>query len=348
MVKTKTGFRDIAQMLSISQGTVSRAPQRNGQHAEKTRNDVAEVAAGLDYGPRPRVSRRGATVQRLAVCVGNPCLAPDGMRDTSYVGFHYLIELEKAAAAVRAGVMVGFVDAMEPNAPLERLHVLQHGEAQGVVLLYPFPEAFVRSLAARVPVVSIEHVYADAALDTVAPAHAMDAMAAVEYLHGLGHRRIAFVGDEGARGNRLTIGLRHAGFVSGLTRCGLPYRADDVASVHLPMVEKSDLAKWAATRVRDGVTAIVTAIDRHGYLLWEQLPELGIAVPGDVSLVGIGGVYRSRGLRQLTTWRSRYDAIAMAALDALRARRTATPTTNLYREIASTFVAGESAATSPR
>ena len=63
---------------------MSRALSGTGSVAEKTRNEVAEVAAGLDYKPRPRAPRKGVGIQRLAVCVGNPCLTPDGMRDTSY------------------------------------------------------------------------------------------------------------------------------------------------------------------------------------------------------------------------------------------------------------------------
>jgi LacI family transcriptional regulator len=195
-------------------------------------------------------------------------------------------------------------------------------------------------------VVSIEHVYPSASIDTVGPAHAMDAMSAVEHLHRLGHRRIGYVGDEDAQGHKLTTGLRHAGYVSGLNRCNIPYWPEDVINVFSPPVAKSELAACIAERVRNGVTAVITSIDRHGYLLWDRLPALGIRVPQDVSLVGIGGIYRARGLPQLTTWRCNFERIASAAIDALRSRCTEGRTSDLYQEMPSVFVRGESS-TSP-
>jgi LacI family transcriptional regulator len=337
-------MKDIAQVLNLSAGTVSRALSGRGEIAQQTRERVHEAAASMNYAPRGRLRKASAAgVGRVGVCVGNLCVAADGTHDPSYVGLHYLTQLERAASVARVGVMVGFVDAVAAGPQLDRLPMLQPGETQGVVLVYPFPEAVVRQLAARTPVVSIEHVYPSASLDTIGPAHALDTMSAVEHLHKLGHRRIAYVGDEDAGGHRLTMGLRHAGYVSGLTRCDLPYRPEDVCNVTGPTVPKAQLAARVAEWVRDGVTAVITSIDRHGYLLWDQLPGLGVRVPADLSLVGIGGIYRAAGLPQLTTWRCKYDTIAAAALDALRSRHAGTRSTDLYMEIASTFVQGESA-----
>ena len=338
-------MKDIARVLNLSAGTVSRALSGRGEIAQNTRDRVHEVAADLNYAHRGR-SRKpaAAALSRIGVCVGNLCVAADGTHDPSYVGLHFVSQVEQAACRLRVGVMVAFVDAMAPDPRVDRLPMLQPGETQGVVLVYPFPEATVRQLATRGPVVSIEHVYPSASVDVVGPTHAIDAMSAVEYLHRLGHRRIAYVSDEEARGHQLTLGLRHAGFVSGLARCGLAYRPDDVANVGPPVVAKPDLARFIAGRVRDGVTAVVTSIDRHGYLLWQQLPALGIGVPTDVSLVGIGGIRRAEGLPQLTTWRCDYEAMASTALGAVTARRTGGRSRNLYQEIPSVFVPGESSA----
>jgi DNA-binding LacI/PurR family transcriptional regulator len=52
------------------------------------------------------------------------------------------------------------------------------------------------------------------------------------------------------------------------------------------------------------VTAVITSIDRHGYLLWNDLPARhGLRVPQDVSLIGIGGIPRAEGQPHLTTFR---------------------------------------------
>lgn len=338
-------LKDIAKALNLSAGTVSRALNGRGEIAQQTRAQVAELAATMDYFPRR--SGKGKPMNQLSrvgVCVGNRCANPDGTPDPTYVGLNFLIGLERVASAAKVGVMAGFIDASAPGQRFDHLPVLQRGETQGLILVYPFPEPIVRQLAEEVPTVSIEHVYPSASLDTVGPAHSVDAMSAVEYLHGLGHRRIAFVSDEDAAGHKLTMGLRHAGFVSGLARCGLVYRPEDVVNVHQPMIDKPHLTAHVAGLVRGGVTAVITSIDRHGYILWDHLPEMGVRVPEDVSLVGIGGIYRSKGLRQLTTWRCNYESIAAAAFDALISRRAGLRTLNLYQEIASTFVQGTSSA----
>jgi DNA-binding LacI/PurR family transcriptional regulator len=310
---------------------------------------VAKIAAKLNYVPRRVGSKpqKRDKITRIGVCVGNPCLSADGHRDTSYVGLHHLISLERTASAEKIGVLVGFVDAMDPANRIDNIPVLQRNETGGVILVYPFPEPLVAQLSRQMPVVSIEHVYPSASLDTIGPAHSVDVMSAVAYLHELGHRRIAYVCDEDAKGHKLTLGLRHAGYVSGLTRCGMSYRPEDVANIVPPIIPKSQITQWVMSRIKDGVTAVITSIDRHGYLLWDELTASGIKVPQDVSLVGIGGVCRDHGLPQLTTWRCDYDAIAATAIEALRSRSASKRTRDLYQEIASVFVAGSSSGPVP-
>jgi DNA-binding LacI/PurR family transcriptional regulator len=344
MEKPTRTLRAIGKALNLSDGTVSRALSGRGDVAQDTRNRVVELAAELQYFPRRKNGKRIGALTRIAICVGNRCVGPDGNLDLNFVGLHLLSQLEQVASQSQVGVMVGFVDAMAPDQRIDRMPMFQPGETQGIILVYPFPEQVVRHLTTLAPVVSIEHVYPSASLDVIGPTHAVDAMSAVEYLHRLGHRRIAYLSDEDARGHQLTLGLRHAGFVSGMARCGLTYRPDDVINVGQPLIPKSQLAEAIAARVRDGVTAVVTSIDRHGYMLWQELPALGIDVPKDVSLVGIGGIYRSKGLPQLTTWRCDYESIASAALEALNSRRAGDTSTKLYQEITSVFVQGETSA----
>lgn len=337
--------KEIAQALNLSSGTVSRVLNGRGDLAQETRSRVFELAAELNYAPRRKAPLPTNSLTRVALCLGNPCVDKDGALDPSYFGFHVLNRLQQVAADAGIGVLVSFVDATVPNLRIDHLPALQPGEAQGIILVYPFPEAVVRRLTMLAPVISLEHIYPGLPVDVVGPTHAQDAMSAVEQLHLLGHRRIAYVGDDGATGHKLTQGLRHAGFVAGLNRCGLPYLPGDVLNVHdANSTPKPRLAQRIAELHADGVTAVISSIDRHGYLLWDELPQLGISIPNDISLVGIGGIHRATGLPQLTTFRCDYDGIARGALEALKARKSGQRSTNLYREISSVFVPGTSSA----
>jgi LacI family transcriptional regulator len=336
-------LREIAQTLNLSDGTVSRALSGRGDIAQVTRERVMKLAEECNYSPRRKLPQQNsAPITRIAVCIGNLCLGADGALDSSYVGLHILAQIERTTSSAGVSVMVGFVDAMAAGQRVDQLPILQRGESKGIILVYPFPEPVVKQLAARAPVVSIEHVYPCASLDVVGPTHSVDVMSAVEHLYKLGHRRIGYVSDDEACGHKLTLGLRHAGYVSGLARCNLPYRPEDVFNVFSVQVEKPQLAAAVAERVNDGVTAVISSIDRHGYLLWEQLPRMGVRVPEDVSLVGIGGIHRAEGLSQLTTWRCDYAGIASVAFDSLKLRRAARRSGGSYQEISSVFVEGES------
>src|SRR5580704_13376558 len=111
MAKGIGTLKDIAQVLNLSAGTVSRALSGRGDIAQETRDQVAEVAAELDYFPRRRGKKPLEAFSRVGVCVGNLCVAPDGTPDPSYVGLNLLIGLERAASIAQVGLMVGFVDA---------------------------------------------------------------------------------------------------------------------------------------------------------------------------------------------------------------------------------------------
>ncbi len=340
-------IQDIADALCLSKGTVSRVLNGRGEIAQQTRSRVLEVAQQLNYAPRRRRTRQRNTVpslDRVAFVCGNRCVDENGVPDPSYVGFHVLTHLEQAASEQSVGLMVSFIDAKNPDLRLEHLRVLRTNDIDAAILVYPFPEAIVERLASVMPVVSLEVIYPNAAVDVIGPSHALDAMRAVEYLHSLGHRRIAYVGDELSTGHRLTQGLRHAGFVSGLARCGLQYRAEDVVNVvGTPMIDRPSLPGVIARFVAGGVTAVITSIDRHGYFLWNELPNIGVSVPRDVSIVGIGGIPRATGQSQLTTFRCDFHGMALAALEVARSRRAGNDHSQLYQEIQSQFVTGGSA-----
>ncbi|HEV7301117.1 MAG TPA: LacI family DNA-binding transcriptional regulator [Tepidisphaeraceae bacterium] len=243
MRSTAGRFQDIAAALNLSKGTVSRALSGRGDIAQQTRSRVLEVAGSLNYAPRRRRSRGGAastvSLDRVGLVLGNPCVDLNGVPDPSYVGFHVLTNLERVANDAGVGLMVSFVDASSPALRLDHLRVLRTRDNDAAILVYPFPDAIVERLASVMPVVSLEVLYPNSPeVDVIGPTHALDAMRAVDHLHRLGHRRIAYVGDELATGHRVTQGLRHAGYVSGLARLGMPYRvATDVST--LATVERS-------------------------------------------------------------------------------------------------------------
>lgn len=356
MARRRPTIRSIATALNISPGTVSRSLREYpGVHPDM-RKRVREMAESMGYVVRkPSVDKEqssGAARTKVGVVVGDLCVLNEGAVDSSYIAYHLLAGISQAATELDAVLSVAFVNANALDAdadPAKEIAFL--GDVDGVVLIYPLPEPFVARLVRASNIVSIEHAYPTLPVDVVGPAQSVDVMRAVERLHQFGHTRIAYTADDAARGNRLPQTQRFAGFLSGLRRLGIEYRAEDVLGVPGlpgPSVPRTALAKAVADRIRAGVTAVICSTDRQAYFLWKELGDLGVRVPEDVSIVGIGGVTPISGMRQLTMYKTPYETLGLAAISRLQLRRREPAAPPVFIEYPSAFVDGASAAAARR
>jgi LacI family transcriptional regulator len=144
------------------------------------------------------------------------------------------------------------------------------------------------------------------------PAVLMDvgsgARQAVEHLTGLGHRRLAFVsGPEGSWNSRqIREEARNATLGADLV----------VIGPNSPTVHGGRLA--APEVLRSEATAVLAYNDLVAIGLIEGLDELGIAVPSDISVVGIDDIGEARLTRpRLTTLAMPTIAAGRSAVDML-------------------------------
>jgi DNA-binding LacI/PurR family transcriptional regulator len=119
---------------------------------------------------------------------------------------------------------------------------------------------------------------------------------AVEYLAGLGHRRIAYV--DGGRG-AISAGRRR-GYQRAIRRQGLGEHLRVVCGDH---TEESGLrAARTLVQADPAPTAVLTFNDRSAVGLLDARVRAGVDVPGDVSVVGYDDSPLSRLARiDLTT-----------------------------------------------
>jgi LacI family transcriptional regulator len=313
------------------------------------RKRVRAMAESMGYVVRSDNARNVSKPDRhtkIGVVVGDLVVLHEGAVDSSYIAYHLLAGLSQSAAELSAVLSVGFVNAATLNADADPMREIPNlGDVDGVVLIYPLPEPFVARLVKATNVVSIEHAYPTLPVDVVGPAQSVDVMRAVERLQQLGHKRIGYVADDAARGNRLPQTQRFAGYLSGLRRAGAEYHPEDVMSVPgIPgeSVPRSSLAERVANRVRHGVTAMVCSTDRQAYFLWKELATLGIRVPDDVSIIGIGGVTPIEGMKQLTMYKTPYETLGLAAISRLQQRKQRPDTSPVFIEYPGTFIEGAS------
>lgn len=123
---------------------------------------------------------------------------------------------------------------------------------------------------------------------------------AVEYLHGLGHRNMGFIGPT-LKKHPVFNEHRYAGFVDGLASFGLKADPDFVYDSFLTALDGYEGMKAMTSRQRLP-SAIICANDTVAMGVLKALGEAGISVPSQVSVIGFDNIENAAFLNpSLTT-----------------------------------------------
>jgi LacI family transcriptional regulator len=140
------------------------------------------------------------------------------------------------------------------------------------------------------PVVAVDpHTGQDGSW-TVQTDNARGARAAVEYLLGLGHRRIGYLGRPPR--DLESSGQREAGYRGALQAAGIAFDPDLVRNAGYEENESADAARALLTRPQRP-TAVFAANDVTAIATMETALALGMRIPDDVSVIGFDNVPES-------------------------------------------------------
>jgi DNA-binding LacI/PurR family transcriptional regulator len=170
---------------------------------------------------------------------------------------------------------------------LRGLAFAQRTDGMLIISLPPREEDMLRLTAAAIPVVVIDaHAPAVEGLPHVVGDDMAGGQAATSYLIGLGHRRIAYIGDEFDNPYGFTSSRhRYLGYEQALARAGIDVRPDDVALGAHSRYEARELAA-ALFSLAEPPTAIFAASDTQALGVVSAAHEAGLRVPDDLSVVG--------------------------------------------------------------
>jgi len=265
-------IKDVAAAAGVGIATVSRVFSGTGSVSAGTRERVLAAARELDY--RPSALGRGLKLRRSG---GIGLIVPD-VTDP--------FRAELVAGVLTCARSLGehvIVDAAhgDPGREAEIVERLVEQRVDGIIAVPAGDRADWRA-AARV---CSSVVFADRVLPGLPeiPAVLADDAGGVrsltEYLAGLGHRRIGFLG--GAPG--APAGVRERAFRDTLAQLGVPVEEDLVVAAR-PARDAAYAAAAGLLQRRADVTAILAA----GHLLGEAAVlvarELDLRVPADVSI----------------------------------------------------------------
>jgi len=167
---------------------------------------------------------------------------------------------------------------------LRRLRMVDQTAGLIIISLFPTDEDIAALQRAGVAVVLLDAEHPAATRVVVDDVHGGEL--AAEHLLSLGHERIAFVGDDWPHGFEFrAAGRRYAGYESGLRRAGVTIRRE--------YYRRGPYTRATAQRLTGELlalpeppTAIFAASDTQALGVIEAVTRSGLAVPGEVSVVG--------------------------------------------------------------
>ncbi len=268
----KVSMQDIATELGISKMTVSKCFKNSGDISEETKQLILKKADEMGYEYKKRIK------YRIAVLFSEVYFEPN---EKFYNGLYKrLQELEWENSMKFSLFYVSRED--------ERENVVNAGVEghDGVMLLGQFSKKYVLYLKETgLPVLCLDFQYRGVEADSVVSGSFQASYYLTSHLIERGHRRIAFVGNLNYTNS---VNDRYLGYYKALLEEGIDLnsqrRIDDRGQQGI--LERFELPE-------EMPTAFVCNNDHAAYLLIRQLRDLGLKVPGDVSVVGFDDVLYS-------------------------------------------------------
>jgi LacI family transcriptional regulator len=276
--KATVTIRDVAEAAGVSVSTVSRVLNDKDDVAQETYQKVQEVIDALGY--TSSLAARGMRSRRMNV-IG--LVTPD-------VGDPFTIQVMKGVSRAIAEldydlmVYTGGEFQRETSADRERRFVslVGSGITDGIIVVTPATTSF----PTVSPVVVVDPNVENHGCPAVIATNRDGALAVVEYLIGLGHRRIGFISG---RLELQSAVRRLEGYKDGLVRAGIPLDPD--------LIQTGDYSRKTGfacaqrlLNLSDPPTAIFASNDQSATGAIKAIYEAALRVPGDISVVGFDNI----------------------------------------------------------
>ena len=264
---------DVARAAGVSVTTISHVISGNRPVSPKTQARVRAVIEELGYRPNPVArtlrTQRSHTIGLVIPDITNPYypVLARGLQDvTAEAGYHVFVCSTDAQAERELEFVADLVERR-----VDGLVVAAFGEDPELLTIPAARGVATISLGARV-----DHP----AVDVVETDDIDGAARATDYLIGLGHRRIGLIAGPLPIGERRIGGYRRA-----LDAAGLPFAAELVQTGDWTRASGRPAMRALAALGRPP-SAVFCANDLMAIGALDAARELGLDVPGDLSVVG--------------------------------------------------------------
>ncbi|WP_245974657.1 LacI family DNA-binding transcriptional regulator [Thermomonospora umbrina] len=276
-------IKDVARRAEVGVATVSRVLSGSGSVSAATRERVLRAVAELEYRPsalgRSLKTQRTGSIGLVLPEITDPfCaeLAAGVLACARTLGEHVLLD----------------VSHDDPVRETEIIDRLVEQRVDGVIAVPAGePAGWRAALRTGVPVVFADRAVAGLPeIPAVLADDAAGVRSAVDYLAGLGHRRVGLLGTTTTgQAYRGDPGVREAAFRATLADRGL-VPDEDLVVLARPGRDGAFAAVAGLFQSRPDLTAVLAATHLLGETAVLVARELDLRIPGDVSIVMIDDV----------------------------------------------------------
>jgi len=283
-------IRDVANKAGVSVTTVSRVLNGKDDISEETTNKVQAVVQDLGYASS---------------------LAARGMRShrTNLLGLilHDVASLYSQEIMRGVNQVIAKIDKdliIYTSGGLNRENVAQHERhyvallngsiTDGVIVVTPTATQF----TTHAPLVIIDPNNETPDCPAIIATNREGALAAMNYLTDLGHRRIGYITG---RMELASSNQRLQGYMDGLAAAGIPLN-EDLIEIGDYMTETAVICARKLLSLPDRPTAIFAANDMSAMGVYQAATEFGLQIPADLSVIGFDNLHEAAYLNPpLTT-----------------------------------------------
>jgi LacI family transcriptional regulator len=267
-------INDVANAAGVSVSTVSRVLNDKDDVAVETYGRVKQVINELGYASS--LAARGMRSRRTNV-IG--LIMPDV---ETLFAFAILQGVNQSIAQLHYDLIVYTNGDIRKNETADQesyyVALLNGSITDGVIVVTPAATSF--STAA--PVVAIDPNNESPECPAITSTNRDGALQAMEYLIGLGHRRIGHITG---RLELVSAIRRLQGYKDGLAKAEIPYDENLVQVSDYTTETAFECARWLLS-LDDRPTAIFASNDMSAMGVYRAAQEAGLRVPEDLSVVG--------------------------------------------------------------
>lgn len=307
----------VAQAAGVSVATASRALNGSTLLAAQTRERVRQIAEQMGYTPNPRFRAMGRAGGNTRPSTGNLGLLLPAAGAVEFATNPYYSRLfwaiQGAARENDLQVLVSDFDPTGDDSYLPRF--VQDAAVDGTLVTASLDASLIRRIENVMPVVMVNALVEGLPIPCIMPNERAAIELSLNYLHGkLGHQRITFFDIHDDRSPH------HEGRTRAFSEIAtFPGARSVVLNGRTKSLEETVLDHLRQWRDEGQLpTALLCAADVYALAFLQAAETLGIAVPDEMSILGIDDTVACEQVRpRLTSIRQPLEAMGAAAVRLL-------------------------------